>query len=391
MRVALIAYTYSESHGGVERYVSNFARGLLDRGHEVHVLCHKAPHTPSRPGLLVQRVPVTTWYSPLRYASFARNVAALVRRERFDIVHSFGRTYSQDICRIGGGAHWEYLLHTDPALRSAFGRFLRRWNPRDRIILNLERRCFQPGATQQFICVSGRCKEEIQRHFGVPDGAIAVIHNGVDSKRFSTAAREPARSRTRALFGIADADLVALFVGTGFERKGLRFAIEAAALIPKEVPLRLLVVGRGSVGAYRELARRLKLRDRVLFLGEREPITDFYAAADLLILPSLYDPFPNVCLEAMACGLPIVTTRMTGVAEIVRHGVDALLVDRGYDVVDLAGALRQLLDPARREAIGRAARATAERCSMEDNLQRNLAIYEEVLARKRAGPPAARA
>lgn len=386
MRVALVTFNYSESHGGVERYVATFARGLAARGHEVDVVCHRARVRTHAPQIAVRRVPVTTWYSPLRYASFARNVAEFVRGERYDIVHSFGRTYSQDICRVGGGAHWEYLMRTDPSMRSALGRFFRRWNPRDRVILGLERRCFAPGVTREVVCVSNRCKEEIQRYFGVPDEALRVIHNGVDARRFTPAVRGTARARTRELFGIRDGEPVALFAGTGFERKGLRFAIEAAALLRNDARLRLVVLGRGDVGAYRRLAVRLKLRERVLFLGERENIADFYGAADMFLLPSLYDPFPNACLEAMACGLPIVTTRVTGVSEVAQDGVDAYLVDAGSDVVGLADALRRLLEPARREAMGRAARSTAERHTVEANLDQNLALYKEVLERRGAAP-----
>jgi UDP-glucose:(heptosyl)LPS alpha-1,3-glucosyltransferase len=386
MKVALVNYTWSPTAGGVERVVSNLARGLAARGHEVHVVCARGRQGSAPAGVTILRVPVTTWYSPLRYASFARNSAALLEQEPFDIVHGFGRTWRQDICRVGGGSHWEYLRHTDPKMRFALGRLLRRLNPRDRIILDLERRCFAPGAYRKVVCVSHRIRDEIRRLFGVPETALAVIHNGVNLEQFSTRGREEARHRTRERFGLRPDDRVALFAGSGFERKGLRYAIEAMALVPEPERFRLLVIGRGNAAPYRRLARRLRLRETVMFLGERSTMQDYYAAADVLVLPTLYDPFPNVCLEAMASGIPVITTRVTGVAEIVEPGADSFVVEDGTRVMDLAGCLRQLADPARRVSMGRAARACAERHSLEDHIERTLAVYAEVLDMKRRNP-----
>lgn len=384
MRIALVAYTFAETLGGVERYVSNLARGLAVRGQDVHIVCHRSRHGRLLPGITVHQVPVTTWYSPLRYASFAKHSASFLRQQSFDVIHAFGRTTHQDICRLGGGVHWEYLLHTDRSMRSPLGRFLRRWNPRDRVILDLERRSLSPGAYRKVVCVSNRCKEEVQRYYGLPDPAIAVIPNGVDLARFTPAGRESTRRRMRDLFAVADGDRVALFAGTGFERKGLRYAIEALALLPPEASYRLWVVGRGNVAPYRRGATRLKIHDRVRFLGERDNMADFYAAADLLLLPSLYDPFPNVCLEAMACSLPVVTSRVTGVAEIIEHGVDSFVVDNAQQVLDIAACLRKLADPGTRDAVGRAARAKAEQHSLDAHIDRTLALYREVVDMKRA-------
>jgi UDP-glucose:(heptosyl)LPS alpha-1,3-glucosyltransferase len=300
----------------------------------------------------------------------------------------FGRTVGQDIIRVGGGSHWEYLLRTKPSMRTAFGRFMRRWNPRDRAILDLERRCYAPGAYRRVVCVSRRVRDEMQRYFQVPDDALVVIHNGVDTGRFTPRARAERRRAERERLGLADRDVAVLFAGTGFERKGLRYAVEAAALVAKDARIRLLVAGRGPAGRYARLARRLGLGDRVAFLGEAGDILGLYAAADLFILPTLYDPFPNACLEAMACGLPVITTVVTGVAEIIEPGVDSLVVESGDRVLDLADALRTLLDPGRREAMGRAARRKAEQYSLDSNLARILALFDEVLALKRASPAA---
>jgi UDP-glucose:(heptosyl)LPS alpha-1,3-glucosyltransferase len=386
MRVALVTYTYSASRGGVERVVWSLARGVAARGHEVHVVCHRAEAEPE-PGVVVHPVPALEWLSALRYVSFASNAAAAVDALGFDVVQGFGRTIRQDIVRVGGGSHWEYLLHTKPSMRTALGRMLRRLNPRDAAILALERRCFAPGAYRKVLCVSRRVRDEVRRYFGVPDEALVVLHNGVDVRRFTPAVRAERRRTERERLGLADREVAFLFAGTGFDRKGLCHAVEAAALVAKDAPVRLLVAGRGAEGPHLRRARSLGFAAGIRFLGESDDIAGLYAAADAFVLPTLYDPFPNVCLEAMACGVPVVTTAVTGVAEVIASGDDSFVVSSGDRVLEIVAALRALLDPARREAMGRAARATAERHSLEAYLDRTLALYAEVAEMKRAGVP----
>jgi len=388
MRIALVTYTFSATRGGVERVVWNLARGVAARGHEVHVVCHRA-EAEAEPGVTVHAVPVLAWHSALRYATFASNAAAAVDALGVDVAQGFGRTIRQDIVRVGGGSHWEYLLHTKPSMRTPLGRLLRRMNPRDATILALERRCFAPGSYRKVLCVSRRVRDEVRRYFGVPDEALVVLHNGVDVRRFAPSVRSERRRPERERLGLSDRDVALLFAGTGFDRKGLAYAVEAAALVAKDAPVRLLVAGRGAEGPHLRRARSLGFASGLRFLGETEDIAGLYAAADAFVLPTLYDPFPNACLEAMACGVPVVTTAVTGVAEIIASGVDSYVVPSGDSVLEIAAALRALLDPVRREATGRAARATAERHSLEAYLDRTVALYTEVAELKRAGAPAA--
>lgn len=387
MRIALVLYAYSATRGGVERVVWNLSRGLSERGHEVHVVCHRRDADGETGGVAVHVVPATEWSSALRYASFARNVEAFFRDRDDDVVQGFGRTYGHDIVRVGGGAHWEYLCRTHPSMRTAFGRLVRRLNPRDRAILALERRCYAPGTYRRVVCVSRRVRDEVKRYFGVPDEALVVIPNGVDIRRFHPDDRAARRIASRGRIGLRDGDLAVLFAGSGFDRKGLSHALGACARLFPLAPVRLLIAGRDAPGPYERRARALGIVDRVSFLGETSAIESLYAAADVFLLPTLYDPFPNTCLEAMACGLPVVTTAVTGVAEILTTGTDGFVVDSGDQEEALAETLRILTDPGRRESVGRAARVTAEHHSLDVFLDRSLALYELVAALKRGAPP----
>jgi UDP-glucose:(heptosyl)LPS alpha-1,3-glucosyltransferase len=352
----------------------------------VHVYAHffkdDAP-----PGIVPHTVPANEAFRAFRQSSFAANIDRTLRGQDFDIVHSFSRTYSQDILRLGGGTHEEYL-RWKAEQASWLGKLWLRLNPRERVQLALDRRGLRPGAYGKVVVVSERGREELQRHHGVPASSIAVIRNGVDTGVFRPGVGEADRKRVREEAGFREGDLGLLFCGTNGKIKGLAYAIEALARVARETPARLAVLGEKHSAAYLKLARRLGVEDRVRFLGWLTSVENYYGAFDALVHPTLYDPFPNVCMEAMASGLPIVTTRAAGVSEILRDGDDAFIVGDGRDVASLAARLRDLADASLRARMGRAARETAERHPIEKTVREYLALYEEVRAMK--GKPAAR-
>lgn len=357
MKVALVIEKFSPA-GGAERQAAIMARGLLARGHEVHVFARSlAPMQ----GVIEHRVPAEGFY---RHASFAHQSRVMLEASRFDIVHSFTRTSSQDILRLGGGTHREYLNRTDPVY-SALGRLWRRLRPKERHELRLERESFSPSASRHIVAVSHRVKAEVIRHYGVPAEKISVIHNGVDGDEFKPDAE--ARRVIRAELGLMETDYTLLFVGTGFKRKGLQFAIRAVDRVPSA---RLLVAGEGRAAPH----------PRVRMLGRRSDVGRLYAAADAFIFPTLYDPFPNATLEAMASGLPIIVSRGAGVSEIIDG--DSLIIEDPMNVDELGAAVKRLEDPALRASMGAAARRKALLRPHETVLAENLALYERVLQEK---------
>ncbi|MDQ7780500.1 MAG: glycosyltransferase family 4 protein, partial [Planctomycetota bacterium] len=200
---------------------------------------------------------------------------------------------------------------------------------------------------------------------------------GVDLERF-TPANRAAGSRVREKFGVRSDETVLLFAGSGFERKGLRFALEAAALCAPNMPLKFFIVGHGDRAKHRKLVHRLHLDGRVMFLGRRENIEEFYAAADVFILPTLYEPFGSVVLEAMASGLPCIVSSTSGAAEILSHGVDSLVAQDPTSSPELAHLVELLRDAETRARIGTAARQTAMNYSLDANVSRTLDLYRRV-------------
>jgi len=214
-------------------------------------------------------------------------------------------------------------------------------------MLLLERRLFTAEATGRIIANSHRGKREIIDHYGYPGDRIHVIHNGVDCQRF-----RPATERT------SSQRVTLLFVGTGFERKGLPFAIQALTRLPAHVELK--VVGKGDVARYRRMAASAGVADRVQFPGKDQDMPVLYQSADVLVHPAIYEPFANVCMEAMASGLPVVTSRINGVSEVIESGKSGAIVEKPEDIEALAAAIRPFLDEKMRRAAGAFGRKTAE-------------------------------
>lgn len=349
MRVAVVIEHFDLQRGGVERVAWQVAHGLAKAGDAVTVVAREtAPGT----SLPIEIVGVSAAWQPWRVLAFSRAAARVAPRDRYDVVLSFSRTRHQDVYRAGGGTHADYLerMH-GPAARA-----LRQLSPRHRVLLGIEARVFA-DATQTILCNSELVRDDVARRFGVPESRLAIVYNGVDLARFHPAHRADAAA-LRSELGDGAAPLW-LFAGSGFERKGLDTALRALAAT-KGV---LLVAGRDDPSRWRARAAALGVGARVRWLGPRGDVERLCAAADALLLPTRYDAFANACLEAAAAGLPVVTSRSNGAAEILGDG--GFVVESADDVTGFAAALDALADPDVRATRGAAARAAAERFSWD--------------------------
>lgn len=361
MRVAVVIERFAAGAGGVERVAFEQVRELARRDLQLSVVCRRASVRPAA-GVELLELRSPSFWQPLRIAAFSR--AAGRRTETgFDVVHSLSRTRYQHIYRAGGGSHRAYMerVYDRPLWRA-------RLSPRHRTILALEEAVLR-DSSQIIQCNARLGADELRTRYSLPAERLVTIYNGVDLDSFHPQHRASRGKQIRAELGIEGP--LALVVGSGFARKGLDRAIRGLA--HSQVDAALLVVGRGDVSAYRKLARDCGVERRVIFAGPRDDMPDVYAAADLLVLPTRYDPFANVCLEAMAAGVGVATTRENGAAELVEVGLNGWL---GRD--DFSGAFELLRDPRALEAMGKAARRTAERYTWARHVNELMALYERV-------------
>jgi UDP-glucose:(heptosyl)LPS alpha-1,3-glucosyltransferase len=367
--------------GGGERQIGYLIEGLLAQGHRVHLFSEQPPGSEPVEGLIRSHIPGIPVSRAFRALGFAFMARAAVRRAGLAVVQSFDRTLGQQIYRAGEGVHREWLQRKRRSL-SGVARGWSHVNVYDHAILALERRVF--SQTPWIIPNSRRGEAEVARHYGVSRERMRTIYNGVDTERFHRGVRRRFREGQRAAWGVSSGELVLLCVGSGFHRKGLGAAIEALAVLRRRGlrHVRLVVVGRGRPGPYLRLASGLGVAALVQWDGQRADVERCYAGADVFVLPTLYDPFANACLEAMACGLPVVTTVANGAAELMRDGIHGAVLHDAPGAEALAEALLPMLQRRERlEAMGEAASRVAREYPLSQSLAASLQLYESVAER----------
>jgi UDP-glucose:(heptosyl)LPS alpha-1,3-glucosyltransferase len=238
-------------------------------------------------------------------------------------------------------------------------------------LLQLEESLFAKRNAGRVIVASQMVADEIVGSYDYPRDKIDLVRNGVplDQFRFDPDRRE----KSRAELKLKPDQIALLFAGSGWERKGLLFAIEAMAIC-KNRKLRLLVAGRGNPRPYKTRRFFFWREDPVRFLGEIAGLMPAYTAADIFILPTIYDPFSNACLEALACGLPVITTRSNGFSEVIQDGVNGSIIDRPANLTGLRDAIRFWSDPSGRETARRANSARASQFDISKNVEQTLNV-----------------
>jgi len=376
MRLGIVRQRYTP-FGGAERFVERAIDALLKRDVGVSVYTREWPQ--ARTGRIEPVICNPFYLGRLwRDASFAAAVRRALAQDRPDIVQTHERIDGCDIFRAGDGVHRVWL---EERVRAGGPRERMRIavNPYHRYVLDAEARVFANPALKAVICISQMVKEDVRAHFRVPDDRLHVIYNAVDPEEFSPAVRKD-RAATRARLDLADHHVAFLLVGSGYARKGVPAAIRALAQLPEAA--RLVVVGRDKDPArYKTLAQRAGVRSRVVFAGPQQDPRPFLGASDAFVLPTLYDPLSNAVLEALACGLPVVTSRRCGAGElVVAHGA-GFICDASDDAA-LAGHMGRLLDADERaRAAGRAIEAVAA-LTPDAMAHRLLELYGSLLERR---------
>lgn len=375
MKIALIVRNYTRI-GGVSRTVADLAAGLLAGGHRITVYCANRPQ-PAPPAIEFVQIPLPRGPYALRAVLFPRRASRVARRGDHDIIHGQGNDcFGADV--ITAHSCHRYAIDYMRRTGDLHDRIKKTVNPVHPLIFLNERCNYSPRGHRRIIAVSARVKQEVIATYGVDAERITVIYNSVDLRTFSPAGRDRARREIRRRYRIGD-DPLLLFVGYEFERKGLALVLAAIKRMRRR-DARLLVVGKGRNAYAAGLARRHGLSSRVVFAGAAEEIADFYRASDLFVFPTRYEPFGLVITEAMASGLPVVTTEVAGAAELIQHDRSGLLLATPPDPDRLARLLDRLLsDERQRSRIARQARRTVEeRCSPEAMTRAVLDVYAAV-------------
>jgi UDP-glucose:(heptosyl)LPS alpha-1,3-glucosyltransferase len=380
MKIGL-AHKRLELRGGTERILYRTAEGLRDRGHEVHLFCGEFVIEPPA-GTFGHRVPSLRWPRTARLLTFAYLAPGFIARHGCDVVVSFDRMVAQDIFRSGGGPHRTFL----EKMRRAENLPRKIWYglaPYHRALLAVERRQMGDGGSKKIIAVCDQIGREIAEAYGIPNGKVVVLHNGIDLERFHPRRRDNEGRKLRDSLQIPPDARVVVFVGTGFRRKGLDRLLQLWESDGFK-SIYLLVVGNDSKLSY---YRNRWARNEIIFAGPQPLVENYYAAADLLVLPSIQEAFGNVALEALASGLPVVASAGVGALDQASDDLRQGLLGDVENPEELKSKILSLIERERWPELSRSARRTAERYSWENYFSGLERIMKQVAAERPGRAP----
>ncbi len=373
LKIAIVAYRIGKT-GGVERYTWEIAKFLAQQ-HDVTIISNLVDDTPDS-DIKIKKIFAIRHPGFLSIFSFSINSWLYLWNKNFDIVHTQGAaSFRQNVVTAHSvHKHWFFLsLGQTPKFSFAWLRKLA--NPIHYLTIFTEWIQYRKHNCQRIIAVSKSVKQELIECYGYNPANIDVIYNGVDIKSFTQQNRQSHRQELLAKLGIPTETLLLLFVAHEFRRKGLSYVLKAMAAHPQ---MHLLVVGRDDPTPFRSLITTLRLHDRIHFVGMTNKIEKYYNAADIFIFPTQYEPFGLAILEAMAFGLPIITTQSAGAAELLTHNKNALLLSRYDSISEIDDAINALKDESLRQRLGENALQIAEQLTWENQAKETLAAYVKI-------------
>lgn len=388
MRIGLVIERMETWRGGAETSTAQFARELLARGHKVSLFT--SSWGLSEPGVEVHTLQLPKTRSR-RALAFREAVEAAVDRYPVDIAHSMTPLYGGDVFMPRGGTVAETIEGNIRIRRTAAGRamkrLLNRFNRRQRTMLQMEADLLGRNPPPRVIALSQYVVQQLRKHYGLEAPRVVEVFNAVQVPSGADD-RESARRTVREKWKVPDDVHLLLFVAHNFKLKGLAQLLDAVRELERRGrrDWRLMVVGRDRVRPYVTRANHLGIEPRVIFTGSTERVTRLYQAADLLVLPTFYDPCSRVVLEALTLGTPAVTTRYNGAGEMLAglngNPPAGRVIADPNNVSELADAIIEMLDPQRRKEASQAAVALIDRLSMKRHTEEMLKIYEELAAGK---------
>jgi UDP-glucose:(heptosyl)LPS alpha-1,3-glucosyltransferase len=374
MRIAMLVRRFDPAGGGTERDFAAAADCLSRGGHEVRIYAARS-RIVSWHGRAVRTLPLARVPRSVEALGFGLLADRFARREGAELTVSFGRTVDSDFVRCEGGAHAGYL------------RAARQWESRAASAVRalslyhaaqcrMEEAGFRSSRLRMVLAISRLVADELERRFGIPRSNVEVLYNGVDSERFKNGSDRRLHGEIRRRLGIDGSDSMVLFVGNGFGRKGLGKMIQAWPAVREKACL--VVAGQDrALSFYQRMTRRLRVDNRIMFLGRRNDVPDLLAAADVAALPSLFEAFGNVVLEGMAAGLPVLTSARCGAAEILPPQLKEFVVQDPMNSEEIAHRLNALLSAP--QELGKVARSAAQEFTWERFGRQFLACIERAV------------
>ena len=378
IRFATAILDFSRRKGGAEGYLVDLCKRMADEENEVHVYAERWDGEDQR--IHFHRIKTLFFPKSLRLFSFAMKATKEIRDGNFDISFGVGNILRANVLQPHGGVHWAWFwrslrAYDHPILWTIkfLGRVL---SPKQWVSGWIENAPYKGKNLPRIIAISDMVKRDMMEWYKIPEGRIEVVYNGVDIERFHPRNRQY-RSEVRKRHKIGE-EFVILFVSNNFRMKGLGYLIKALANLKGEgfPPLKLLILGRDRRGPYLRLAKKKGILEEVVFAGSTHEPEKYYGSADLLVHPTFYDACSLTVLEALASGLPVITTSSNGASGMIRQREEGWVIDKIKDTRELELAIRYFFDDDIRNRMAHQGRCKAETYSEEINFNQVKGILQ---------------
>jgi UDP-glucose:(heptosyl)LPS alpha-1,3-glucosyltransferase len=386
MRLALNFPRVDPDRGGAETYIVDLCRSLVRAGHRVDLYAESWKEGSLPPEVRCIAVPAPGRTRIARIWSFARNSEAAIKQTDYDCTVGFINTYAHDVIIPQGGVQAGSLQANSLRFQNALLRRLyvlgKMLNPKYFAYEAIEQRQYDPQRQMRVVAVSNLVRRHIQQFHHVSRGLISVVPNAIDPQRVRVSQPGAVRCALRNRLGLEPTDLAGLFVGHNFALKGLKPLLQGLGTRNRRGgrPIHLLVCGGGKARRFRALARAAGIGESVHFLGFHSDIRECYAASDFFVLPSYYDPCSLVVLEALACGLPIITTFQNGASELLTDGQHGYVLTSPDARGELIAALDQMADDSKRKTMSSEAAKLGGGLSFDHHVEALITVFEQVAA-----------
>ena len=381
MKIALSIEYFIEKRGGAERYLVDLAHRLKKHGHEVHLFSKKFDPELSK---LFYAHPVKNLAFPsfLSRLFFAYHHKKMIGVDDFDVILGVGGTLVANFVQLHGGVHNSWLIkdaNSYPFPLNIWKLIERRINPKQVINGWMEKKLTKNYKVKRIIAISDMVKKDLIRFYKIPEEKIDVIYNGVDINRFHPTMRV-FREEVRNRYNIPLEKFLIIFMANNFRLKGLKYLLLAIGELSREgEDIYLVVVGKGKVERYKRFAKKIGIKERIIFTGNITDPEKVLAAADILVHPTFYDACSLTVIEAMASGIPVITTKYNGASGLITDGKEGFVIDSPKDISQLKQKIRYFFDIEKRISSGNMARKKAESLSIDINCKKIMELFQRWL------------
>jgi len=382
-KIALAIENFSKHKGGAESYAVSLASTLTENGWETHLFGKNWDGEPRAAIFHRIKIPklLPSWAKMILFALKHKKMA---KSQAFDVILGFGNTIYMNVYQSHGGVHRFSTARKLYTEKNIFFRSIKRlligFSLKDKVRNWIESAPFRLDPKPKIIAISLMIKKDFTSFYHINEREIKVIYNGIDTTKYNRGLKERLRGSIRQHLRITDNDIAFLFISYDLKKKGMVPLIEAAAKLKKLnfTNFKVVVVGEPPYPLLLKRVKRLSLEDTVIFTGPTKTPEDYYANCDVLVLPTFYDACSLVVIEAMACGLPAVTTIYNGAAGIITNEKDGYIISHPPHSAELVEAMKALMVPERLKNMSIEASMTGKKYSVKKNHHEMIRVFNEL-------------